>query len=131
MLLSTTLKSWKKIGDHNVVSCCIETTKAERTTTRSTYNFRRANFDGLREDLEAYVDGLTEEEFLLRPLEETYSELRDNLIEISSRYIPMKTPFINNPSWFNNEVRAAIANRQRCYRERDQDEAALAAYTAA
>ena len=44
-----------------------------------------------------------------------FENLKNRVNDASSRYIPRERITINNPSWINNDVKQAIARRQRAY----------------
>ena len=103
-----------KIGDHNTVEFNITASRTNRESVRYNYNFRRANFVNLRNEI---VNTDFEQYFHEKTADECFEYTRDTVLQASMRHIPKKKTQINNPSWFNNEVKEAITNRDRLYLE--------------
>ena len=102
----------EKIGDHHTIEFQITAHRTAYETARYNFNFRRANFEGLRDeirrvDLRLHFEGKT--------ADECFVFFRDKVVQATKRHIPKKTIQINNPSWLNNEVQEAIAHRERLY----------------
>jgi len=102
----------EKIGDHNTVEFHITANRTTRESARYNYNFRRANFNGLKDEIRN-ID--FDFQFDSKTANECFVYLRDRVVQASKRYIPQRKVQINNPSWLNNEVQEAIACRQILY----------------
>ena len=104
------VKIGDKIGHQQTVYFSIETEKQSTALEKYNFNFRRANFDAMHDEL-VILERLIEGTDAAQGFE--IFKNRDN--HASSRHIPRKLISINNPSWINNDVKLAIARRQRAY----------------
>ena len=76
---------------------------------RKKYNFRKANFDAMRTEL----DCQTFEQPIVRNNGALGFEILKNRVnDASKRHIPKRRATINSPSWINNDVKRAIGRRQ-------------------
>ena len=74
-------------------------------------NFRRANLDAMRTEL----DYQTFEQPIVRNNAELLFEILKNSQWCKQKTHPKSRATINNPSWINNDVKQAIGRRQRAY----------------
>jgi hypothetical protein len=101
-------------SDHNMVTCELAiNTSVEMAEGRRMLNFRRANFDKFRRELD-----------LLQPpeldtVERMWSDFKAKYLAIQADCIPTKKAGGNstkrNPKWFNLDIKNAIAERVRLY----------------
>ena len=76
------------------------------------YNFRRANFDAMRTELDYHT---FEQPIVRNNAELGFEILKSRVNHASRRHIPKRRATINNPSWINNDIKQAIGRRQRAY----------------
>ena len=78
------------------------------------YNFRRANFDAMRTELDYHT---FEQPYIRNNAELGLEILKSRVNDASRRHIPKRRAMctINNPSWINNDVKHAIGRRKRSY----------------
>ena len=108
----------------------LKTEKGNTASENNNYNFRRANFDAMRTEL----DYQTIEQPIVRINDVLRFEiLKSRVNNASRRYIPKRRASINNPSWINNDVKQAIGRRQRAYetKRRINNEETIAEFIAA
>ena len=106
------LKITDKLGDHQAITFSIEPENGNISSEKNNYNFRRANFDAMRTEL----DYQTFEQPIVRNNAELgFETLKNRVNDASIRHIPKRRATINNPSWINNDVKQAIGRRQRAY----------------
>ena len=79
---------------------------------KKNYNFRRANFDAMRTELDYHT---FEQPVSRNNAELGFEILKSRVNDTSRRHIPKRRATINNPSWTNNDVKEAIGRRQRAY----------------
>ena len=83
----------------------MKTEKGNIASEKNNYNFRRANFDAMRTEL----DYQTFEQPIVRNNAELGFEILKNRVnDASRRHIPKRQATINNPSWINNDVKQAM-----------------------
>ena len=116
--LLVTLQIKDKIGDHQAIKFSLQIEKEETAIEKTNYNFRRANFEAMRADLD---DKRLERLIVNSDAAQGFELLKNKIIESCRRYIPKKYITINNPSWINNDVKQSIARRQRAYDERKRN----------
>ena len=108
--LIVNLKIRDKIGDNQAITFSIKIKKGNTASEKNNYNFRRANFDAMRTELDYH----TFEQPIVRNNAELGFEIFNNIVnDASRRHIPKRRATINNPSWINNDVKQAIGRRQR------------------
>ena len=108
--LIVNLKITDKIGDHQAITFSIKTNEGNIASEKNIYNFKRANFDAMRTEL----DYQTFEQPIIRNNAELEFEIIKNRVnDESRRHIPKRRATINNLSWINNEDKQAIGRRQR------------------
>ena len=113
-----TLQIKDKIGDHQAIQFLLQTEKEETAVEKTNYNFRRANFEAMRADLD---DERHEHLIVNSDAAQGFELLKNKILESCRRHIPKKHITINNPSWINNDVQQSIARRQRAYDERKRN----------
>ena len=104
------VKIGDKIGDHQTIYFSTETEKESTALEKYNFNFRRANFDAMHDELvilERLIEGTD--------AAQGFEIFKNRVNDASSRHIPRKRITMNNPSWINNDVKSAIARRQRVY----------------
>ena len=110
--LIVNLKIIDKIEDHQAIQYVIKIEKENMASEKINYNFKRANFDAMRTEL----DYQTFEQPIVRNNEVLgFKILQNRVNEASRRHIPRRRATINNPSWIDNDVKQAIGRRQRAY----------------
>ena len=106
--LIVNLKITDKIGDHQAITFPIKIENRNIASEKSSYNFRRANFDAMRTEL----DYQTFEQPIIRNNGELGFEILKSRVNDASRRLILKRQVtINNPSWINNDVKQAIGRR--------------------
>ena len=107
----------------------MKTEKGNIASEKNNYNFRRANFDAMRTEL----DYLTFEQPIVRNNAELGFEIKNRVNDASIIHIPKRRATINNPSWINYDVKQAIGRRQRAYetKRRINNEETIAEFIAA
>ena len=79
---------------------------------KKNYNFRRANFDAMRTEL----DYQTFEQPVVRNNAVLgFENFKNRVNDASRRHIPRRRATINNPSWIKNNVNHATGRMQRDY----------------
>ena len=124
------LKITDKIGDYLAIIFSTKTEKLNITSEKNNYNFRRANFDAMRTEL----DYQTFEQPIVRNNAELGFEiLKSRVNDTSRRHIPKTRATINNPLWIINYVKQVIGRRQRTYetKRRINNEETVSEYIAA
>jgi hypothetical protein len=107
-----------KLGDHQMIEFEIKCLARTTEINRYNYDFRRANFDALCDEVDNHD---FEELFENRNAEECFILLKNKILEASRTHIPQKKINMNRPSWLNNAVLVAISNRLRAYKENKQN----------
>ena len=128
--LIVNLKITDKIGDHESITLSIKIEKGNIAYEKNSYNFRRANFDAMRTEL----NYRTFEQPIVRNNAGLGFEIFKNRVsDASRRHIPKRRATIINPSWLNNDVKQAIGRRQRAYETKRMinNEETVAEYTEA
>ena len=112
--LIVNLKIIDKIGDTQAIQYSIKIEKGNMESEKN-YNFRRANFDAMRTELDYQT--------FEQPIARNNAELNDyGVNDARRRHIPRRRATINNPSWINNDVKQTIARRQRAYEAKGNDQ---------
>ena len=93
--LLVTLQIKDKIGDHKAIQFLLQTEKEETAIERTNYNFRRANFEAMRADLD---DERLERLIVNSDAARGFELLKNKILESCRRQIPKKHITINSPS---------------------------------
>ena len=104
------VKIGDKIGDHQTVYFSTETEKESTALEKYNFNFRRANFDAMHDKhviLERLIEGTD--------AAQGFEIFKNRVNDASSQHIPRKRITMNDPSRISNDVKSAIARRQRVY----------------
>ena len=128
--LLVTLQIMDKIGDHQEIQFLLKTEKEETAVEKTNYNFRMANFEAMRADLD---DERLQHLIVNSDAAQGFELHKNKILESCRRHIPKKHITINNPSWINNDVKQSIARRQRVNDERkgnNTDETSAKYFTA-
>ena len=104
----TNVKICDKMCDYQTVYFSIKTEKESTAIEKYNFNFRRANFDVMNDEL-IILEQLIE----VTDAAQYFEILKNRVNDASRRHIPKKRITINNPSWISNDVKQAITRRQR------------------
>ena len=91
------LKITDKIGDHQAFTFSIKTEKGNIASGKR-YNFRRANFDAMRTELDYQT---FEQQIVRNNAELGFEILKNRVNDASRRHIPKRRATINNLSWIS------------------------------
>ena len=103
-----TLQIKDKIGDQQVIKFSLQIGKEETAIEKTNYNFRRANFEAMRADLD---DERLEHLIVNSDATQGFELLKNKILESCIRHFPKKHISINNSSWIINDVKQSIARR--------------------
>ena len=90
-----TLQIKDKIGDHQAIKFSLQIEKEEAAEEKTNYNFRKANFDAMRADLD---DEILERFIINSDAAQGFELLKNINLESCNRHIPKKYITINNGS---------------------------------
>ena len=93
-------------------SFSIKTENGNIVLEKNNYNFRKANFNAMRSELNYQT---FEQPIVINNAELGFGILKNRVNDASRRHVPKRRATINNPSWINNDVKQAIGRRQRAY----------------
>ena len=110
--LIVNLKITDKIGDLQAITFSTKTEKGNIASEKNNYNFKRANFDAMRTELDYHT---FEQPIVRNNAELGFEILKNRVNDASRRHIPKSRAIINNLSWINDDVKQAIRRRQRAY----------------
>ncbi|MDJ0596593.1 MAG: reverse transcriptase family protein [Pleurocapsa sp. MO_226.B13] len=109
-------------SDHNVITFLIQVKIETDKNLMTVPNFRRANFDGLREHLRMtdweHNLGASEENNNLG-VNDRYNKFTDTLLTAQKRYIPNKQyrSGKNDPRWMNDTIHTLLGRKNRAYKQ--------------
>jgi hypothetical protein len=100
-------------SDHCIVKCKLGVqTTPEQPNVRRKLNFRAANFDRFRRDLNELPHPV------IGDIEDVWNSFKSSFMEIQTACIPLKSVGGTakvNPKWFTREIASAIADRKHAY----------------
>ncbi|XP_056395052.1 uncharacterized protein LOC130290887 [Hyla sarda] len=110
---------------HNIVTFDLKCRKQRQTGKAKTYNFKKANFPGLRAALQDIDWG---EVFSNADTEGKWDIFKSTLNNYTAKYIPKGNKYKRlklNPTWLTNEVKRAINNKKIAFKKYKSDGSAI------
>lgn len=111
---SVTVRDSLLPSDHREVvgTCRIPVTRPPLVTRTKVFNYRQADFDGLRRSLRAIPWAVLRD----LPVDEAVDDFYALLEAATADHVPVVTLRRSYPPWFSKEVRAALRQKEAAYR---------------
>ena len=114
--LTDSIKVGHKLGDHNIINFEITLNHTTNLPSKEVFNFRRANFEEMREDILNFLErNLLGEVFPTRTTQELFNDIKTIIHTSSDRHIPKKRLQSNDPSWCHEGIKELINIRERAH----------------
>ena len=113
-----TLKIKSKIGDHQAIEFSLQIEKKETAVEKTNFDFRRRT---LMQCVLILMMRFLNVSIINSHAAQRFKFIKTKILESSRSHILKKFFITNNPSWINNDIKQAIARRQRAYDERKRN----------